>query len=248
MKSLTHSMARRFLFTALASITVLSLFYLSQSPSSVHHYIQSIHSHLPTKLQSIMPSYSLTPNLKGWHSRSLSTPYPGDPEGYQPKLENLVFVALQNAQAIPEGFSLAVFKHDDPNQNVAVDATGRVLLLSESDYAGLTTLSQKITIDLPDTGNFRNTWVVNQLRTSQPIDRFFVKGAQDGKLKETSVQGWSEDKRELKDSVGEYTELPETLAEFVGLVREAREGFEFRHGQTDPPMVKKVKQILPDDI
>ncbi|KAF9255768.1 hypothetical protein L218DRAFT_912018 [Marasmius fiardii PR-910] len=240
-------MSRRFLLTALASITVLSLLYLSQSTSSINGFIQTVHSHLPDKIQQIMSSYSLTPGLKGWHSRSLSTPHP-EPDTYQPSLGNLVFVALQNAQAIPEGFSVAVFKHEDTNQNVAVDALGRVLLLTESDYAGLTTLSQKITIDLPDTGNFRNTWIVKQPTTSQPIDRLLVKGADDGELKETSVQGWSAGQRELKKPVGEYTELPETLGEFVGLVREAREGFKFELGQPDPPMVKKVKQVLPQDI
>ncbi|KAL0570936.1 hypothetical protein V5O48_011020 [Marasmius crinis-equi] len=194
-----------------------------------------------------MSSYSLTPGLRGWHARALQTPHP-EPDSYTPTSESLVFVALSNTPVIPEGFSLAVFKHDDSNQNVAIDALGRVLLLSESDYAGLSTLAQKITIDLPDTGNFRNTWVVKQDRTSQPIDRLLVKGAEDGKLKQTSVQGWSESTRELKAPVGEYTELPETLSEFVGLVREAREGFEFGPGHSDPPAVKKVKDLLPDDL
>ncbi|KAL0061765.1 hypothetical protein AAF712_011368 [Marasmius tenuissimus] len=213
---------------------------------SVNEYISTnVHPYLPNRIQSIMSSYSLTPGLKGWHERALSTPHP-EPEGFQPSYGDLVFVALSNTQVVHEGFSVALFKQD--KQNVAVDGLGRVLLVSESDYAGLTTLAQKFTIDLPDSGNFRNTWVVKRPTTSQPIDRFLVKGAEDGKLKQTSVQGWSESTRELKEPIGEYTELPETLADFVGLIREATEGVQYGPGHTDPPMVRKVKEIVPDDF
>ncbi|ESK87057.1 hypothetical protein Moror_11938 [Moniliophthora roreri MCA 2997] len=189
-------------------------------------------------------AYSLSPSLKGWHARALETPYT-DP--FAPAAENLVFVALQNTPVTPEGFTLAIFKQETDNKNIIVDAQGRTLLLSENDYSGLVTIALK-TLDLPPTGNFRNMWVVDQPTTSQPIDRLLVKDPDSGKLKQTSVQGWSETRRTLRQPVGDYTELPQVLVDLVGLVREAREGFVPGLGKPDPEMVTKVKAILPDDI
>jgi hypothetical protein len=50
------------------------------------------------------------------------------------------------------GFSVALFK-----PNVAVDAMGRVLVLTESDWNALADLASQTT-NLPETGAFLNQW------------------------------------------------------------------------------------------
>lgn len=50
------------------------------------------------------------------------------------------------------GFSVALFK-----PNVAVDAMGRVFVLTEEDFSALSALAAE-TAGLPTTGSFRNQW------------------------------------------------------------------------------------------
>ncbi|KAI0818550.1 hypothetical protein BC629DRAFT_1278273 [Irpex lacteus] len=177
---------------------------------------------------------STTPNaLAGWHSRA--TPHPS-PSTFTPTRSSLAFTILRNAQADPEGFTLALFKPD-----IAVDARGHVLVLEKGDWEGLVGLAGK-TAGLPKTGTFWNTWRVKQERTSQPIDRILVASSEEGELDETSVQGWDSGKTELSESVGETTQLPDVLQEFVGLVREGREGY--RRGEEDKAVIAKVKDVL----
>ncbi|KAI0093596.1 hypothetical protein BDY19DRAFT_881625 [Irpex rosettiformis] len=171
--------------------------------------------------------------LTGWHTRT--TPYPS-PATFTPTRASLAFAVLRNAQADPEGFTLALFSPD-----LAVDARGKVLLLQKTDWDGLVGLAGE-TVDLPKTGKFWNAWKVRQERTSQPIDRLLVATSESGELVETSVQGWEKGKTELSEPVGEIAQLPPVLDELVGLVREGREGYV--KGEEDKIVIGKIKDVL----
>jgi len=174
---------------------------------------------------------SWSSEFEDWSSRA--TPHP-DPDSFVPARSNLAHIVLRNSQVEHEGFTLAVFK-----DKVAVDAMGRVLVLSDKDFDGLSSLATKI-LDLPDTGNFRNTWRLKHLATSQPIDRILV----GDELKETSVQGFVKGLKELKEPVGDVSELPDALAELTGLVLEGRK--DYQRGKEDGAMVQKVKDLVAD--
>lgn len=171
-------------------------------------------------------------NFAGWRIRAQAHP---TPDAFIPSRNELVLGVLRSEPAQPNGFTLALF-----SPNVAVDALGRVLLLSEADFNGLTALGKQ-TLDLPETGSYRNTWRVKQLRTSQPIERLYVMSTSDA-LRQISVQGYSKGKRELSAPVGVYTELPVALWELYGLFGEAREDYE--RGKEDQTMIGKVKELF----
>ena len=170
---------------------------------------------------------------QGWYSRS--TPH-DSPSTFTPTREALAFVVLHNAQADPDGFTLALF-----HPNVAVDAMGRVLVVQEDDFAGLTSLAQK-TLSLPQTGSFWNTWRIARERSEQVIRRLFVAESKDGELGQTSVQGYSKERTTLKPAVGSVDKLPEVLWELFGLIPEALEGYERDAGDTK--LIDLVKETL----
>ncbi|KIP09503.1 hypothetical protein PHLGIDRAFT_18604 [Phlebiopsis gigantea 11061_1 CR5-6] len=171
----------------------------------------------------------------GWHSRA--QPHTS-PDSFSPTRDNLVLGVVRSAPAQPNGFTLALFSPD-----IAVDAMGRVSVLSADDFAGLNVLARG-TINLPDTGSFRNTWRVKQTRTSQPIERLLVPTS-DSALREVSVQGYDKEKRDLSAPVTEYTQLPDTLWELFGLIAESREGYE--RGQEDVKLIGRVKELLVEE-
>lgn len=177
---------------------------------------------------------------KGWHSKALDNPR-RSPEPFNPDIDNLSFTVLLNAQADPEGFTLAVFNpsSSDPDSTI-VDSLGRVLLLPSTTSSHLTQLAQTITT-LPSTDSFRNTWRVEAPTTCQPIHRLLVK-QDNGGLKEISLQGLSESRTTLVTPVGDYTHLPEAMRQFFVLALEGRE--DFAPGQGDREMVEKVKRVL----
>jgi len=167
--------------------------------------------------------------LEGWFSRA--TPLS---DNFSPSRDKLAFSVLRNAPVDPEGFTLALFY-----PNLAVDATGRVLVLSDTDFSGLVNLAKR-TPDLPQTGSFMNTWRIRQDRTSQPIDRLFV--PVNDELVQTSVQGWERGKKELVTPVGDITELPDVLYDFFGLALEARQGYE--KSREDQDVIGQVKAVV----
>lgn len=173
------------------------------------------------------------------HWLSRSAPHP-DPHSFTPTLPTVLLAVLRNAPTDPEGFTLAIF--DSPSQQLTVvDASGHVRLIerSHTDAQALLDLASS-TAELPDTGTWRNTWVVKQERTSQPIDRIFA--LKEGTLKETSVQGFDKTKRTLRDPVGDVEELPAVLWELTGLVLEGREGYV--KGEEDQVVLGKVRKVL----
>ncbi|KAJ6611187.1 hypothetical protein B0H10DRAFT_2057325 [Mycena sp. CBHHK59/15] len=182
---------------------------------------------------------SWSSRYEGWHSRT--QPHPS-PTSFTPTRAILSLAVLRNTPIEVEGFTLAMF--DDGKDKVAVDAMGRVIVLPATDYAGIIDLASRTAAELPATGRFRNTWVVKQAATSQPIDRLLA--VVDGQLKETSVQGFQKGKKELQISVGDVTDLPDFLSELAGLVLEGRNGYS--RGSGDSEMVRKVKEILSGEV
>lgn len=172
-------------------------------------------------------------SAQGWHERADPVPSPSD---FTPTKDALVFAVLLNAQADPEGFTMALFRPD-----VAVDARGRVLKVKPDDFSALTTLADEAT-RLPDTGSFMNAWRVAHDRTEQKIDRLFAKTSS-GELKETSVQGWHAEKKQLKSAVGDYQELPPVLHELFGHIQEGRN--DYTHGRVEnPDIIAQIKALV----
>ncbi|RDB24445.1 hypothetical protein Hypma_008412 [Hypsizygus marmoreus] len=190
--------------------------------------------------------------FSSWHSRALLTPFP-NPHAFTPTKSALLLAVLLNAPVENEGVTLTLFsqpKPDDPSisETVAVDALGRVLIVTPKDSAGILSLARS-TLSLPQTGGFRNTWVIKQDRTSQPIDRLFIPGQSAKGLlddpDEISVQGFSKEKRELKRPVDGITELPKDLWELTGLVLEARsDAGSGSDGRRDELVLGKVRDVV----
>ncbi|KAJ6590540.1 hypothetical protein DFH09DRAFT_1074156 [Mycena vulgaris] len=176
-----------------------------------------------------------TSRYEDWYSRTEAHP---SPASFTPTLASLSLAVLRNTPVEPEGFTLALF--DAGGEKVAVDAMGRVLLVPDADYTPIVDLARRMALELPETGTFRNTWVLKHAATSQPIDRLLV--VVDGGLKETSVQGFVKGKTELKTPVEDIAALPGLLNEVAGLVLEGRTGYS--RGSGDTAMVQKVKDIL----
>lgn len=212
------------LFLLITFLCLAFLIYTSRSP---------LHS---PPITSITMTSSSNP-LAGWYTRTI--PH-SSPTTFTPTRSSLSFIVTHSAQADPDGFTLAFF-HGQPN--VAVDARGRVLEVADAaDFEGIMKLA-KDTLALPATGSFLNTWRIKQARTEQPIERLYVPSTE-SEVKVTSVQGYDGSQRELKGPVDGVTELPDTLWELVGLVLEARSGFE--RGQEDKDVIAKVKSVLDD--
>jgi len=110
--------------------------------------------------------------LQGWHSRALQTPHPS-PHSFTATRESLILTVLLNAQAETEGITLALFAEPPTGRTIAVDALGRVSIVAPKDFNGILSLAKRA-LALPDTGTWRNTWVIKHVATSQPIHRIFV--------------------------------------------------------------------------
>ncbi|KAG5645135.1 hypothetical protein DXG03_006852 [Asterophora parasitica] len=194
-----------------------------------------------------MSTQSWSSPFATWHARALQTPHP-NPHSFTPTRDNLRFALLLNAQAEHEGISLALFSQSKDNgegsETVAVDALGRVLVVPEKDTAGILGLAQQA-LKLPQTGAFRNTWVIRRPTTSQPIDRLFILPASGSSAAphEVSVQGFSKETRELVEPVDDIKELPSVLWELAGLVLEARDGAVYGE-RRDEIVLGKVREVF----
>jgi hypothetical protein len=181
-------------------------------------------------------SMTWSSKYEGWHTRAQLHP---DPSSFDPTREALQFTALYNAPVESEGFTLAVFQFD--SELVAVDAMGKILTIDRDDAEGLVGLASATTL-LPKTGSFRNQWRIQHPISSRPIDRILVQVK--GELMETSVYGFSKEQRKLENTVEGITELPDSLYELIGLVREAREVY--KRGEGDQEVIRRVKDVLGD--
>ncbi|KAL4253894.1 hypothetical protein ABKN59_004216 [Abortiporus biennis] len=186
-----------------------------------------------------MPASSSSPpwssQYENWYQRTSLHP---SPSTFTPTRESLVFSVLRSTPVDPEGYTVSFFK-----PNIAVDAMGRILDVKEDDFTGISNLAQQ-TLNLPQTGRFRNTWVIAHDRTSQPIDRLLVPNVpgEVSELSQTSVQGYEKGLKNLKTAVGDIHELPAVLNELFGLVAEGRTGY--TKGEEDVQVIAKVKDIL----
>lgn len=105
-----------------------------------------------------------------------------------------------------------------------VDASGRVLQLTDGDQNGLKMLIDRaLGDDVPKPGGYGNQWRIQHPRTSMPILWLKVPGVGEGNtLKEVSIYGYSAQKRKLSKSVDGLSELLDVLQELFGVLDEAR--------------------------
>ncbi|KAF7323889.1 hypothetical protein MKEN_00610300 [Mycena kentingensis (nom. inval.)] len=174
------------------------------------------------------PPMSSTQELAGWYSRTTAHP---DPDSFTPTREALTLLVLRSTPVEPEGFTLALF--DSSPDKIAVDAMGRVRTVPESDYTGILALAQRVAAELPTPDTFRKTWRVQQMATSQPIERLFIPVPTATELVEVGVQGFKagqEGALKLKSPVEEWEELPGG------------------RGEGDAAMVGKVKGVVAGEI
>ena len=169
----------------------------------------------------------------GWHTRAKAHP---SPNTFSPSRDTLAF-AVSRTLFRGGGLSLALF-----TPNIAVDASGRVLEVDHSDFAGLKALAHKA-LELPKSDDSQNLWTVKQKRTDEPIDKLLVpEGSVE--LKSVSVSGYDKKHRELAEPVAGFSELPDVLWELFGLVEEAEKG----HGEKeDKEVIEKVIAVLGKD-
>lgn len=173
-----------------------------------------------------MASSTATHSAQGWHARA--TEHTGS---FAPAKEDVLLNALLNSPVEPNGFTVSIVK-----PNIAVDARGKVLSLSNDDFAAFEAKIEEVKA-LPQTSGFRGQWRVKQQRTSYPIDIIQIPGEA-----ERSVYGWSATTSTLEETTNGYTTLPEPLQTLIGWAREAREGY--HRGQADGTEIEKVKNIL----
>lgn len=169
---------------------------------------------------------SQTHSAQGWHARA--TEYTGS---FNPLKKDVELNILINSQVEPSGFTLSLIK-----PNLAVDARGKVLTLSASDFAAFEAKVNEVKA-LPHTSGFRGQWRVRQQRTSYPIDIVQIPGEA-----ERSVYGWSATTTTLEEPTNGYTTLPDPLQTLIGWAKEAREGYQ--RGQGDQTVIDKVKHLL----
>ncbi|CCA74559.1 hypothetical protein PIIN_08511 [Serendipita indica DSM 11827] len=144
------------------------------------------------------------PSAVGWHSRALARPTPA----YDPQQADLVFGALQYTN-VGTRFTVALF-----SPYYAVDAGGRVLEITASDFAAFQDVIQQAEA-LPQTG-----WGVdNGIKYENPVDALRTATGLS-----TTVYGWNTNTGVLLTPKFGYTTLPAPLQSLIGLVREAWEG------------------------
>jgi len=146
-----------------------------------------------------------------------------NPESWQPERKNLVFAVIRNAPVEHHALTLALF-----HPNIGVDASGNVLALKEDDFSTISRLATQ-TLDLPQTGEFRNAWIISRPTTSQSIERLLVSTAESA-VAETSIQGYNnQGEFELREPVGDITVLPPLLQDLFGLILKARADYDPRN-------------------
>jgi len=170
-----------------------------------------------------------------WKERA--QPHP-TPSSWTPTRLDLALAVLRNSPVEHHALTLALFK-----PNVAVDAMGNVLVVQPEDFTQITTLAKQ-TPDLPETGVFRNLWSIDQPTTSQPIDRLLVP-VNDGEYKQISVQGYAAGKKDLKNPVGDVTQLPDVLYKVFELISHSRTGYE--RDRRDQNILSKVLDAIGED-
>jgi hypothetical protein len=167
-------------------------------------------------------------SASGWHTRA--TEHTGS---FGPAKEKLVLNILVNSQVEHDGFTLGLIK-----PNFAVDARGKILILSDDDFAAFMTKVEEVkALPVPEQ---LGQWRVKQQRTSYPIDILKLPGQPD-----VSVYGWSASTSTLEGPTEGHTSLPDPLQTLVGWAKEAREGYQRGHvDPADQEVIDQVKNLL----
>jgi hypothetical protein len=182
------------------------------------------------------PEAEMQPTVVDWRDRAERI---RNPESWQPERKDLVFAVVRNAQVEHHALTFALF-----GPNIGVDASGNVLALKEDDFSILSSLASQ-TLELPETGNFRNTWIIRRPTTCQPIERLLV-STSESEVAETSVQGYNnEGEFELERPVGDITVLPPLLQDLFGSILKARADYDRRH--RDEVVLKKILDVVGDE-
>jgi len=159
-----------------------------------------------------------------------------NPESWQPERKDLVFAVVLNGPVEHHALTLALF-----HPNIGVDASGNVLALKEDDFSAMSRLATR-TLELPQTGEFRNAWILRRPTTSQPIERLLVSTG-GSELVETSVQGYNNQGGfDLKEPVGDVTVLPHLLQDLFGLILKARTDYDPRNRHE--AVLQKVLDVI----
>ncbi|CAG7849509.1 SubName: Full=Uncharacterized protein {ECO:0000313/EMBL:CCA74561.1} [Serendipita indica DSM 11827] len=160
----------------------------------------------------------------GWHARAVQRALVYKGPLYEPKKEDLTLTVLFSTPAEPNGFTVALFK-----PSYAVDANGRILTMTTTEYDVFADLIKKVGA-LPTV----DQWRVKHNTTSWPIDKLIIPGDD-----EVSVYGWSTETDVLVKPTKGYKRLPPSLNTLIGLAREGREDY-----SPDLRMDENIKKVL----
>jgi len=184
-----------------------------------------------------------------WKEYSKSHPAPSN---WKPTEADLAFAVIRDGPGPQDNtpLTLAVFGKES-KEKIAVDAMGAILTLHPDDYSKFIKLvSETTNPNFPQSANWRNTWSIFQETSSQPIDRLLVPVHDGDKpYKETAVQGYSPNQKNLQEGIGKKidAELPDDLFELFGLFEPARDGFDrsARDTNTLQRVVAVIKSKMP---
>lgn len=147
-----------------------------------------------------------------------------------------MFAVVRNAKVENHSLTLALF-----GPNIGVDASGNALVLKEDDFSTLSSLASQ-TLELPPTGNFRNTWTIHRPTTCHAIERLLV-STSESEVTETSLQGYNnQGEFELEHPMGDIAVLPPLLQNLFGLILEARTDYDPR--RRNEAVLKKVLEVV----
>jgi len=108
---------------------------------------------------------------EGWHARATRASSAAD---FAPNPSDLVLTVLLNSPAEPDGFTMALLR-----PNLALDASGHLLLLRPGDFAAFEDAVEAVRERVPHTSAFMGQWRVKQPTTCRPIDRVFIGGEEE---------------------------------------------------------------------
>jgi hypothetical protein len=184
-----------------------------------------------------------------WHARALLTPHPS-PHNFTPTYDSLLLVSLVNPPFVPQRVALTLYSQSPsnttiPNDIIAIDALGRVLLVSPEDGAGIMTLARK-SLEVSPINARSNIWFVKPVTTCPTLDFLWILPPNHVRnfgrhLRSVSVYGFSKWRKELETPQNGVYGLPDALWELMGLVDEAGVG---DYEERDEVVLMKVREAV----
>jgi hypothetical protein len=155
-----------------------------------------------------------------------------------------------NAPFVPQGVILTLYSQSPsntttPSNIVAVDALGRVLLVSPEDGAGIMTLARN-SLEVSPINGRSNTWFAKPMTTCPTLDLLWILPPNTVRsfgrhLRSVSVDGFSKWRKDLEKPQNGVYELPDALWELLGLVDEAGWG---EYEERDEVVLAKVREAV----